>query len=42
MDTQITTWEMALEQETFTEVKEEIASGPFEPYYPDREHINWN
>jgi len=42
MDTQISSWEMSLEQNSFEEVKEELASGPLEPYQPQYENINWN
>ena len=42
MDTQITTWEMSLEQEPILSVREEIATWPSEPYKLERDSINWN
>ena len=42
MDTLLTTWEMNLQSEKYSEVQEEIAIGPSEPYKLDRDNINWN
>jgi hypothetical protein len=42
MDTLLTTWEMNLESEQTSEVREEIASWPSEPYTLDRDNFNWN
>lgn len=42
MDTLLTTWEMNLESEQSSEVREEIAAWPSEPYKLDRDNINWN
>ena len=41
MDTCITTWEMNMES-SVTILREEIATGPMEPYTLDRESINLN
>ena len=41
MDTLLTTWEMNLESEFTSEVREEIASWPSEPYTLDTD-FNWN
>jgi hypothetical protein len=42
MDTLLTVWEMNLESEKASTVREEIATGPSEPYTLDRNTINWN
>jgi hypothetical protein len=42
MDTLLTTWEMNLESERASEVREEIATWPSEPYTLDRDTFNWN
>ena len=42
MDTQIVTWEMNLDSEYTPVLKEEIATGPFEPYTLDWNLFNWN
>lgn len=42
MDTLLTTWEMNLESEQSSEVREEIASWPSEPYTLDWDTVNWN
>jgi hypothetical protein len=42
MDTLITTWEMNLQIEQSSEVKEEVATWPSEPYTLDRGTFNWN
>lgn len=42
MDTLLTTWEMNLDSDQSSELREEIATGPFEPYIPDWNTINWN
>ena len=42
MDTQIANWEMSIESEQTPIIKEEIATGPFEPYTLDWNLINWN
>lgn len=42
MDSQIAAWEMNLESEPPSVVKEEIATWPSEPYTLDRDLINWN
>ena len=42
MDTQIINWEMNMESEQSSIVKEEIATGPYEPYKLDWNSINWN
>lgn len=42
MDTLVTTWEMNLESDQSTEVREEIATWPSEPYTLDRDTLNWN
>lgn len=42
MDTLITTREMNSEPEQFSEVREEIATGPFEPYTLNCDSFNWN
>lgn len=42
MDTLIITWEMNLESDHSTEVREEIATWPSEPYRLDTESFNWN
>jgi hypothetical protein len=41
MDTYITIWEMNMDS-SITILKEEVATGPMEPYTLDREGINWN
>jgi hypothetical protein len=42
MDTQLATWEMNLEPYPVSVVKEELATGPMEPYFinPDQIHPN--
>ena len=42
MDTQIANWEMSLESEQTTIIREEIATWPSEPYTLDFDSINWN
>ena len=42
MDTQITIWEMSLESEESSVVREEIATSPSEPYTLDMNLIKWN
>lgn len=42
MDTLLTTWEMNLDSEQSSEVREEIASWPTEPYTLDWDTLNWN
>lgn len=42
MDAQITNWEMSLESEQSSQLREEIATWPSEPYTLDRNSINWN
>ena len=42
MDTLLATWEMNFESEQTSEVREEIANWPSEPYTLDRENFNWN
>jgi hypothetical protein len=42
MDTLIITWEMNLESDQSSEVREEIANWPSEPDTLDRENFNWN
>ena len=42
MDTLLTVWEMNLESEQTSGVREEIATGPSEPYTLDWNTINWN
>jgi hypothetical protein len=42
MDTQIASWEMALDADNETVPREEIATWPSEPYTLDRNAINWN
>jgi hypothetical protein len=42
MDTQIVIWEMSLEEQQSSPLKEEIATWPSEPYRLDWESINWN
>jgi hypothetical protein len=42
MDTLLTTWEMNLESEQTSEVREEIATWPSEPYTLDWNNFNWN
>jgi len=42
MDTLVTTWEMNLQSDQSTDVREEIATWPSEPYTLDRDALNWN
>jgi hypothetical protein len=42
MDTQIATWEMNLEPTADFIMREEIATGPMEPFILDPNVINWN
>lgn len=42
MDTQIVIWEMSLESEQPSEIREEIATFPSEPYKFYWDTINWN
>jgi hypothetical protein len=42
MDTQITIWEMSLESDQTVIPREEVATGPSEPYTLDWDTINWN
>ena len=42
MDTLLTTWEMNLDSEQASEVREEIANWPSEPYTLDWDTLNWN
>jgi hypothetical protein len=42
MDTLLTTWEMNLDSEQSSEVREEIANWPSEPYTLDWDNFNWN
>ena len=42
MDTLLTTWEMNLDSEQSSEVREEIATWPSEPYTLDWDNFNWN
>jgi len=42
MDTQIVTWEMNLEPSSMPITREEIATGPLEPYTIEWDTINWN
>lgn len=42
MDTLLTVWEMNLESEKSSTIREEIATGPSEPYTLDWNTINWN
>lgn len=42
MDAQITNWEMSLESEQSSQLREEIATWPSEPYTLDWNSINWN
>ena len=42
MDTLVTIWEMNLESDQSSEVREEIATWPSEPYTLDRGIITWN
>ena len=42
MNTQIIIREMKLDSEQFSEVREEIATWPSEPYTLDRDNFNWN
>ena len=42
MDTLLTTWEMNLESEQSSELREEIATWPSEPYTLDWDTFNWN
>lgn len=42
MDTLLITWEMNLESEQSSEVREEIATWPSEPFTLDWETLNWN
>jgi len=42
MDTQITIWEMSLEQDQYNTPSESIYTGPAEPYTLDWDAINWN
>jgi len=42
MDTLLTVWEMNLESEQSSTVREEIATSPSEPYTLDWDTINWN
>lgn len=42
MDTLLATWEMNLESEQSSEVREEVASWPSEPYTLDWDNLNWN
>ena len=42
MDTLLTTWEMNLDSDQSSEVREEIATWPSEPYTLDWDTFNWN
>jgi hypothetical protein len=42
MDTLLATCEMNLDSEQTSEVREEIANWPSEPYTLDRDSFNWN
>ena len=42
MDTCITIWEMNLEPDSISITREEVATGPSEPYTLDWDSINWN
>ena len=42
MDTLLATWEMNLSFEQSSEIREEIAYWPAEPYSIDPESFNWN
>ena len=42
MDTLLATWEMNLDSEQTSEVREEVANWPSEPYTLDRDSFNWN
>ena len=42
MDTLLATWEMNLESEQSSDVREEVATWPAEPYTLDLESLNWN
>ena len=42
MDIQITNWEMSLESGQSSQLREEIATWPSEPYTLDWNSINWN
>ena len=42
MDTLLATWEMNLESEQSSEIREEIATWPSEPYTLDWDSFNWN
>jgi len=42
MDTLLATWEMNLEFEQSSEIREEIADWPAEPYSINWENFNWN
>jgi len=42
MDTLLATWEMNLTLEQLSEVREEIATWPSEPFIADLDNFNWN
>jgi len=42
MDTLLATWEMNLTFEQLSEVREEIANWPGEPFIADLDNFNWN
>jgi hypothetical protein len=42
MSTKISTKKMKLDSEQFSEVREEVATWPSEPYTLDRDSFNWN
>jgi hypothetical protein len=42
MDTLLTIWEMSSDSDQSSELREEIATGPLEPYTLDWNTINWN
>lgn len=42
MDTLLTTWEMNIAFEQSSEIREEIADWPDEPYSINWENFNWN
>jgi hypothetical protein len=42
MDTLLTTWEMNLDSEQSSAIREEIATWPSEPYTLDWDSLNWN
>jgi hypothetical protein len=42
MDTLLATWEMNSDSDQTSEVREEIANWPSEPYTLDWDNFNWN